>query len=261
MKTKEQEKKIESGVKEEECKGLSFRSDEVQEVLDRKAGWIVRWGITVLGILVLGVLASGFFIRYPGYVTVPMVLAADGSCTEVRTEAGCTLVYVRDKESFSVDPGDTIAIVATDGELRGDTCCLTASATGKVQMCDLFRKGEWIPAHTVLYVWTAENGRREHFGRAYVSEAVKQSLSAGMSVEIVAGTFPGTGRITRVASVPRPEDGLYAVELGMELPVALQHVAVGSRATARFKVSDRTVFEQLFQGCVKAVSPLPEMAL
>ena len=45
---------------------LNLRSEEVQEILGRPPRSIVRWGITVVLLLVVGLAIGSYFIKYPG---------------------------------------------------------------------------------------------------------------------------------------------------------------------------------------------------
>ena len=48
-----------------EGKEIELRSEEVQEVMGQIPAWIVRWGITILFIVVLALLVGSYFFRYP----------------------------------------------------------------------------------------------------------------------------------------------------------------------------------------------------
>ena len=47
----------------EEGKEIELRSEEVQEVMGQIPAWIVRWGITILFIVVLVLLVGSYFFR------------------------------------------------------------------------------------------------------------------------------------------------------------------------------------------------------
>ena len=50
-------------------KEIELRSEEVQEVMGQIPAWIVRWGITILFIVVLALLVGSYFFRYPDVIT------------------------------------------------------------------------------------------------------------------------------------------------------------------------------------------------
>jgi multidrug resistance efflux pump len=55
---------------------FSARSEEVQDLIAAIPSWIVRWGITILFLVVLGLIAGTWFIRYPDLVQAPLRLTA-----------------------------------------------------------------------------------------------------------------------------------------------------------------------------------------
>lgn len=44
---------------------LHLRSEEVQEIIATPPAWLVRWGITIVFILICLVLFLSFLIKYP----------------------------------------------------------------------------------------------------------------------------------------------------------------------------------------------------
>lgn len=49
----------------EEGKDIELRSDSVQEVMSKVPPGILRWGITVLSIILLMLLTGSYFFKYP----------------------------------------------------------------------------------------------------------------------------------------------------------------------------------------------------
>lgn len=50
------------------------RSDEVQEIMGRMPPWILRSGITLIAVLVLGAFVAAWFFRYPEVIAARVVL-------------------------------------------------------------------------------------------------------------------------------------------------------------------------------------------
>lgn len=53
---------------EKKYKEIELRSEEVQEVMSRIPPWILRWGITLLFVIVLLLLAGSWFFKYPDVI-------------------------------------------------------------------------------------------------------------------------------------------------------------------------------------------------
>ena len=53
---------------------LHLRSEEVQEIITTPPGWLIRWGITLVFIIILLVIGLSFMIRYPDYIEAKVLV-------------------------------------------------------------------------------------------------------------------------------------------------------------------------------------------
>lgn len=81
----------------DDLKGLSARSEEVQDLMGNIPHWILRWGIFVMAVIVGGILIGSYFIQIqqtlPIHVTVvnniridSVIAIADGTISSVQAE-------------------------------------------------------------------------------------------------------------------------------------------------------------------------------
>lgn len=61
----------------EEYKNIELRSDEVREILSRPPKWIIRWGITIIFIVICIILTGSWFFQYPDIVAAQIVLTTE----------------------------------------------------------------------------------------------------------------------------------------------------------------------------------------
>tara|TARA_B100000508_G_C11374570_1_gene235440 strand:+ start:398 stop:757 length:360 start_codon:yes stop_codon:yes gene_type:complete len=61
----------------EKKKEVEVRSEEVQEVLSHIPSWMVRWGITLIFVLILLVISLSWFIKYPDLIQGQVVLTSE----------------------------------------------------------------------------------------------------------------------------------------------------------------------------------------
>lgn len=54
----------------------SMRSDEVQEIMGRMPSWIIRWGITLIGIIIISLLIGAYFFKYPDVIHARVVITS-----------------------------------------------------------------------------------------------------------------------------------------------------------------------------------------
>lgn len=90
----------------------TFHSEEVQEIMGRQPAWILRWGITVLILILTGIIVACYFIKYPQIVAAAVTLTSNNPPSDLVAKYTGTLdtVYVRD--GASVKKGQLLALVA-----------------------------------------------------------------------------------------------------------------------------------------------------
>lgn len=88
-----------------EGKEIELRSEEVQEVMGQIPAWIVRWGITVLFIVVLTLLVGSYFFKYPDVITTEMTLTSREPVVKVvvRSPGKISGLYVFNGQEVKMD--------------------------------------------------------------------------------------------------------------------------------------------------------------
>ncbi len=81
----------------------SSHSDEVEEIMGRQPAWIVRWGITVLLMILLGIILACCVIRYPQTVSGVITLTSESPSADL------TARYTGILDSVTVSNGDTVS--------------------------------------------------------------------------------------------------------------------------------------------------------
>ena len=67
----------------DEIERIELRSNEVQEILSRPPKWIIRWGISVIFIIIAIVITGSNFFKYPDIVTAKIVLTTENPPAKV----------------------------------------------------------------------------------------------------------------------------------------------------------------------------------
>jgi HlyD family secretion protein len=96
---------------EKKRKEIELRSEEVQEVMGKIPVWILRWGITVLFLVVMALIIGSCFFKYPDVITTEMTLTGRSPAAQVvaRVSGKLSKMYVRDGQE--VTRGDLLAII------------------------------------------------------------------------------------------------------------------------------------------------------
>jgi len=90
---------------------IELRSEEFQEVLGVVPPWILRWGITVLAVVVVILLIGSAIIKYPDVISAQIVLTGSTPPASVVAHASGKLkeLYVKDNQEVKTD--DYLAVI------------------------------------------------------------------------------------------------------------------------------------------------------
>ena len=90
---------------------IELRSEEFQEVLGAVPPWILRWGITVLAVVVVILLIGSAIIKYPDVIPAQIVLTGSTPPATIVAHASGKLkeLYVTDNQN--VKTGDYLAVI------------------------------------------------------------------------------------------------------------------------------------------------------
>ncbi|GHV56199.1 hemolysin [Bacteroidia bacterium] len=90
---------------------IELRSEEFQEVLGNVPPWILRWGITLIALILLLLLTGSVVIQYPDTISARIVLTGSIPPATVTARASGKLkeLFVRDNQA--VNAGDYLAVI------------------------------------------------------------------------------------------------------------------------------------------------------
>ena len=91
----------------------SFHSEEVQEIMGRQPAWILRWGVTVIILILVGIIALCWFIKYPQTVTATITLTSDNPPSDLAAKASGILDSVYVSGGDTVKAGQLITLIAS----------------------------------------------------------------------------------------------------------------------------------------------------
>ena len=90
---------------------IELCSEEVQEVMGQVPAWIVRWGITLLFLVVVALLVGSCFFKYPDVITADMTLTGQHPATAVVTRAEGKIQELLVRDNRLVKEGDWLAVI------------------------------------------------------------------------------------------------------------------------------------------------------
>jgi multidrug efflux pump subunit AcrA (membrane-fusion protein) len=88
---------------------IEIRSDEVQEILSHVPSWMIRWGITVILVLILMVLAMSYVIKYPDVVSAQAIVTTEQPPLRLVNKVSGQITTLHVLDGTQVQAGDVIA--------------------------------------------------------------------------------------------------------------------------------------------------------
>jgi multidrug efflux pump subunit AcrA (membrane-fusion protein) len=90
---------------------VELKSPAVQEILGRPPRWIIRWGITVILIIIGGILIGTYFFKYPDVISATIEVTTENlpSALFARATGKLDTLFVADNET--VKKGDYLAVI------------------------------------------------------------------------------------------------------------------------------------------------------
>ncbi len=88
---------------------LHLRSEEVQEIISTPPAWLIRWGITLVFILVSIVLGLSFVIRYPDYIEAKVLVTTIEPTERVMARISGQIEKIFVKNGDQVNRGQVLA--------------------------------------------------------------------------------------------------------------------------------------------------------
>ncbi|HSO88378.1 MAG TPA: HlyD family efflux transporter periplasmic adaptor subunit [Draconibacterium sp.] len=91
--------------KEEKANSIELRSDEVQEIMGTPPKWIVRWGIVIISVVLMVLLAGSYFYKYPDLINARVTIVSENPPISVvaRSDGKLDKIFVADKQQVEAN--------------------------------------------------------------------------------------------------------------------------------------------------------------
>jgi len=90
---------------------IELRSEEVQELMGEVPGWILRWGIGLIAIVLSLLLAGSCFFKYPEVITADIIVTTVCPPVELYSKATGKIEYVNAEHERQVDISEVLAVI------------------------------------------------------------------------------------------------------------------------------------------------------
>jgi len=84
---------------------IEIRSDEVQEIMGTPPKWIIRWGIVIIFLVVMVLLAGSYFYKYPDIINARVTIVSENPPISViaRSDGKLDKIFVDDKQKVEAN--------------------------------------------------------------------------------------------------------------------------------------------------------------
>ena len=100
----------------EEIEKIELRSEEVQEILTRPPKWIVRWGITIILVVIAMIIVGSWFFKYPTIISAEIVLTTENPPAPILAKITGKIqnLYIKNNERVLKD--QIIGVIENPGD-------------------------------------------------------------------------------------------------------------------------------------------------
>lgn len=102
----------------ENLNDIELRSESVQEILSNPPSWLVRWGITVIFIVLLMVLAISYFVKYPDFINSQVVITTLNPPEKIEARTSGKIEGVLIENHQNVHSGQVLAYLETNANYQ-----------------------------------------------------------------------------------------------------------------------------------------------
>lgn len=225
--------------KKQQLDDCNLRSEEVQEVMGGVPHWIMRWGISLIAIIMAMLVVASYFFRYPEKVKAHVKLLPTPPAMQILISQPCILQQVMVRNGDTVRSGQPLAII------RFSDCdsTLLSPTKGFVNYVSECTVGNMLPKDASLFVIAPLHAYCSS-GVIYASADEAGKIAKGQRVIINSDYNKIKGKIKSKATYP-DENGRYIIEVVFPTIDITQYSMLILNAEADIIIKDKRLIEYL----------------
>ena len=231
--------------KKEVKQSIELRRGEVQELMTRPPGAILKSGISVILVLVLVFFASSLFVVYPENMMATAKIFPSLNIEHLDAPSDGHMIWVVDGMSIDVKKGDTLAKVVNH---IVDTVCIVSHVEGFAFKADALERNIDIKAGQHLFYVSKDNDdakKREVHGVIYLPRDSSSALRLGQTTEVNFNGISCPFVITEFGKIAN-EEGKYPISITYVDSLNFFNNVEPEISLVTIQMSNQTVFEKFF---------------
>jgi len=158
-------------------------SNDLDDLIGRPPGWIVRWGITLFTVIIFMLLILGYYIKYPDTLSVSCRIFAENTSIPVRLNSSGQIKKLNIWDGKMVYKNDVLLYWKDN---KGDYLTVFAPSTGIVQFISSLTTDKNVSQNQVLFYIQL---KQSYFASFYVDSATAKNLKFHQNLSIAVPPF------------------------------------------------------------------------
>jgi multidrug efflux pump subunit AcrA (membrane-fusion protein) len=228
-------------------------SDDMQDIVTSVPTWLVRWGVSLFGLIFVFILGVTSLISYPDVIKTQLVVNSFNPPVLVKLTNSGRLVNLKMLQDQPVKSGQLLAQVEDEGGTRRN---INAPVSGTVAFAGIIHEYQPVTESQKLLYIIPENER--FFGEMLVPQDQLGKVKKGQQVVIKVRAFASEdygvikGLITYISGMPYNGNSFIA-RVDFKLPATvnadhIMHLKQGMTADAEIITKNETVFMRFIKG-------------
>ncbi|WBV59185.1 HlyD family efflux transporter periplasmic adaptor subunit [Chryseobacterium camelliae] len=90
---------------------IELRSESVQDILTQPPHWMIRWGNTIILIILVMILMMSYVIKYPEFVPAPIIVTSQNPPEKIEARSSSKIEKIFIKDHQKVKKGDVLMVL------------------------------------------------------------------------------------------------------------------------------------------------------
>jgi multidrug efflux pump subunit AcrA (membrane-fusion protein) len=105
-------------MKEDILDNIELRSESVQDILTQPPHWMIRWGNSIILVILLLILMMSYIIKYPEFVSAPVIVTSQNppEKIEARTSSKIEKIFIKDHQE--VKKNDVLMVMQSTANYK-----------------------------------------------------------------------------------------------------------------------------------------------
>lgn len=98
-------------MKEDVLDNIELRSESVQDILTQPPNWMIRWGNTLIFVIILLIFVMSYIIKYPEFVPAPIIVTSQNPPEKIEARIGTRIEKIFIKDHQEVKKNDVLMVM------------------------------------------------------------------------------------------------------------------------------------------------------